>query len=155
MSWLTNKLAQAVAGKELEQLHRIKTDLQMYRRWLAEFPEIALLLDTIAANHSLPGCYDQVNCQDVMRLREQMRGLAKPCASQIANSEAQAGLYRNGEAHEIRASLAVMKARGMEVIPSAGCDNQDAKGYCLGHEENDPQAPLSAGLSHGADHGEH
>lgn len=41
----------------------------------------------------------------------------------------------SGEAHEIRASLAVMKARGMEVIPSAGCDNQDAKGYCLGHKE--------------------
>lgn len=39
-----------------------------------------------------------------------------------------------GKAHEIRASLAVMKAKGMEVIPSAGCDNQDAKGYCLGHE---------------------
>ena len=61
----------------------------------------------------------------------------------------------SGEAHEIRASLAAMKARGMEVIPSAGCDNQDAKGYCLGHEENAPQAPLSAGLSHGADHGDH
>lgn len=41
----------------------------------------------------------------------------------------------SGEAHEIRASLAVMKAKGMEVIPSAGCDNQDAKGYCLGHQE--------------------
>jgi len=44
------------------------------------------------------------------------------------------GLF-SGKAHEIRASLAAMKARGMEVIPSAGCDNQDAKGYCLGHEE--------------------
>jgi hypothetical protein len=39
-----------------------------------------------------------------------------------------------GSASEIRASMAEMKVRGMEVIPSAGCDNQDAKGYCLGHE---------------------
>ena len=61
----------------------------------------------------------------------------------------------SGEAHEIRASLAVMKARGREVIPSAGCDNQDAKGYCLGHEENEPQGQPSAGLSHGANHGDH
>jgi len=59
----------------------------------------------------------------------------------------------SGKAHEIRASLAEMKARGMEVIPSAGCDNQDAKGYCLGHEENEPKGQPSAGLSHGADHG--
>ncbi len=59
----------------------------------------------------------------------------------------------SGEAHEIRDSLAEMKARGMEVIPSAGCDNQDAKGYCLGHEESEPQGQPSAGLSHGADHG--
>lgn len=64
------------------------------------------------------------------------------------------GLF-SGKAHEIRASLAKMKAKGMEVIPSAGCDNQDAKGYCLGHEESKPQGQPSAGLSHGADHGEH
>lgn len=41
----------------------------------------------------------------------------------------------SGKAHKIRASLAEMKARGMVVIPSAGCDNQDAKGYCLGHDK--------------------
>lgn len=61
----------------------------------------------------------------------------------------------SGKAHEIRASLAVMKARGMEVIPSAGCDHKDAKGYCLGHEENKHQGQPRAGLTHGADHGDH
>lgn len=40
-----------------------------------------------------------------------------------------------GLAYEIRASLALMKAKGMEVIPSKGCNNRDEKGYCLGHEE--------------------
>ena len=75
----------------------------------------------------------------------------------IADAEQQTdkqleGLF-SGEAREIRSSLAAMKARGMEVIPSAGCDNQDAKGYCLGHEESKPQGQPSAGLSHGADHG--
>jgi hypothetical protein len=40
----------------------------------------------------------------------------------------------SGTAANIRANLAAMKDRGMEVIPSAGCNNQDAKGYCLGHK---------------------
>lgn len=45
----------------------------------------------------------------------------------------------SGTAANIRANLAAMKSRGMEVIPSAGCDRQDEKGYCLGHESEDPK----------------
>ena len=168
MSWLTKKIAQAVAGKELEQLHRIKTDLQMYRRWLAEFPEISLLLDTIAANHDLPGCYDKVNCQDVMRLREQMRGMAKPSASQTADSEPQASLCRNGEAQECPcnachnerlaanpsddplASLIARARRGMVLCPTCGnkrCPHaNDHRHACTG--SNLPGQPGSAYPNH-------
>lgn len=39
-----------------------------------------------------------------------------------------------GSAIDTRTNLAIMKAQGMEVIPAAGCNNQDAKGYCLGHD---------------------
>lgn len=39
----------------------------------------------------------------------------------------------NGNAASIRAELTNMKARGMNVIPSEGCDNQDVTGRCLGH----------------------
>ena len=38
-----------------------------------------------------------------------------------------------GRAAKIRADLKSMKAAGLEVISSAGCDNRDAKGYCQGH----------------------
>jgi len=46
----------------------------------------------------------------------------------------------SGSATNIRTHLAIMKARGMEVIPSAGCNNQDAKGYCLGHESESEES---------------
>lgn len=75
MSWLTKQIARAVAGKQLDLLFRLQTDLQLYRRWLAEFPEIALLLDNIAANYGLPGGYDTVTYNDVSKLREKMRGM--------------------------------------------------------------------------------
>ena len=38
-----------------------------------------------------------------------------------------------GQASATRMNLAIMKAQGMEVIPSAGCDKQDGTGRCLGH----------------------
>lgn len=46
----------------------------------------------------------------------------------------------SGTAAEIRTSLAIMKANGMEVIPSKGCDNRDSTGRCLGHETMTYQA---------------
>lgn len=46
----------------------------------------------------------------------------------------------SGAAAKIRAHLVIMKAKGMEVIPSAGCTNQDAKGYCLGHESESEES---------------
>jgi len=46
----------------------------------------------------------------------------------------------NLPAAEVRESLARMKASGMEVIPSARCDNRDAGGYCQGH--NDTQGDV-------------
>ncbi len=49
-----------------------------------------------------------------------------------------------GKAHEIRASLAGMQDRGMEVIPSADCNNHDEKGYCLGHDAA-PSCPTCNG----------
>lgn len=42
-----------------------------------------------------------------------------------------------GKAHEIRAELIIMKAQGMEVIPSAGCDKRDRSGRCMGHPTPD------------------
>ncbi|NDI85099.1 hypothetical protein [Undibacterium crateris] len=41
-----------------------------------------------------------------------------------------------GDAKEIRGQLDSMKKQGMEVIPSEGCDNQDATGRCLGHSNS-------------------
>jgi hypothetical protein len=38
-----------------------------------------------------------------------------------------------GAASATRTNLAIMKAQGMEVIPSAGCDKRDSTGHCLGH----------------------
>jgi hypothetical protein len=38
-----------------------------------------------------------------------------------------------GRSSAIRTNLTLMKAQGLEVIPSAGCDKKDATGYCLGH----------------------
>lgn len=38
-----------------------------------------------------------------------------------------------GTASETRTQLAIMKAKGMEVVPSAGCDKQDSTGRCMGH----------------------
>ncbi len=38
-----------------------------------------------------------------------------------------------GDAISTRANLVIMKAQGMEVIPSEGCDKRDSTGRCLGH----------------------
>ena len=37
-------------------------------------------------------------------------------------------------AGQVKKMLREAKAAGMEVIPAAGCDNYDEKGYCKGHE---------------------
>ena len=56
-------------------------------------------------------------------------------ASAERNTDSQLEGMFQGKAHETRASLAILKAQGREVITlAAECDNQDAKGYCLGHE---------------------
>lgn len=39
----------------------------------------------------------------------------------------------NGSAASTRATLVEMRARGMKVIPSEGCDKRDVTGHCLGH----------------------
>lgn len=37
-------------------------------------------------------------------------------------------------AGQVKKMLRDAKAAGMVVIPAAGCDNYDEKGYCKGHE---------------------
>lgn len=49
-----------------------------------------------------------------------------------------------GSAHQIRASLAIMKAQGMEVIPCEGCDNRDKTGRCQGHDADTTAAHEAA-----------
>ena len=53
MNWLKDKLKWAIASKELNQLQYLKTDLQTYRQWLAEFPELAFALDHLAKMNSI------------------------------------------------------------------------------------------------------
>lgn len=40
-------LKRLLAKKELEELHRWRLHWDSYRRWLAEFPEIAITLDNL------------------------------------------------------------------------------------------------------------
>lgn len=63
-----------------------------------------------------------------------------PIASAEAKSDDELTEMFGGSAESIRNILSAMKARGMEVVPSVGCDNQDAKGYCLGHPAK-PEPP--------------
>ncbi|WP_428719111.1 hypothetical protein [Undibacterium curvum] len=76
MNWLKNKLKWAIAGKELNQLQRLKTDLQTYRQWLAEFPELAFALDHLAKMNSISTItFDDVDGMDISKLREHLRKL--------------------------------------------------------------------------------
>lgn len=108
MSWLTERIAWAVAGDELELLHALKSDLLLYRRWLGEFPEIAMLLDNIAANYGLSG-FDEVTYLDVSSLREKMRarqlGFRQPFLMRAAKT------LRDGETERAdRAERALIRA---------------------------------------------
>lgn len=55
-------------------LHRLRTTLIEYRRWLSEFPDVARVLDNINANYNIaPGAFETVTYEDVSKMREDMR----------------------------------------------------------------------------------
>lgn len=47
INWILNAVKQTVAKKELEKLHRYEILTRQYRQWLAEFPDIRLILDNM------------------------------------------------------------------------------------------------------------
>ena len=60
--------------KAVRLAERLTIDLITYRRWLAEFPEIALLLDNISANYNIaPAAFNEVTYSEVSSLREKLR----------------------------------------------------------------------------------
>ena len=76
MKWIIRKLKWMLAGRELQQLHALKADLMLYRRWLSEFDDVSLMLDVLAIHHGLPsGGFDDVSNRDISALREEMRKL--------------------------------------------------------------------------------
>lgn len=76
MNWLKDKLKWAIASKELNQLQYLKTDLQTYRQWLAEFPELAFALDHLAKMNSINTItFDDVDGMNISELREHLRKL--------------------------------------------------------------------------------
>lgn len=61
LNWLKNRFKWWVAGKELTELHRWRSQYHLYRRWMAEFPDVSEALDSLEAaarggglNSSLP-----------------------------------------------------------------------------------------------------
>lgn len=75
MKWLIEFLKWKIAGRELEQLHRLKADMMEYRSWLNEFPEIAAVLDNLAVRHGFHRGLVFDNCQHkgVAELRKVLR----------------------------------------------------------------------------------
>lgn len=79
MNWLKNNLKWAIAGKELSQLQRLKTEMQAYRQWLAEFPEIAFLLDHLAKKNGINALtFDDVDGMGIFEFREKLQSLRLP-----------------------------------------------------------------------------
>lgn len=72
-----------IARKEIEKLHRYSATWQQYRRWLAEFPEIAIVLDNFEAEvngkkslnicwpPSETGPWSVSNLRDILRQRKE------------------------------------------------------------------------------------
>ncbi|PXX49028.1 hypothetical protein [Aquitalea magnusonii] len=76
MRWLAWKLKWAFARRELNRLHHLQSDLMLCRRWLAEFDDVALMLDVLAKHHGLPaGGFDDVPNISIQELRHKMRQL--------------------------------------------------------------------------------
>lgn len=66
-NWIKRKLAYMFAGDEMLELERWRVMSEEQRRWLAEFPEVAMALDNLIADgKGLEGMHIQV-------LREKMR----------------------------------------------------------------------------------
>lgn len=75
---LKHKLKWLFAEKELNELYSLKTELQLYRRWLGEFEGISMVLDNIASKHGvIDASLGLHRIIGISELREQLRKLNK------------------------------------------------------------------------------
>lgn len=80
---ILENLKWAIAGKEMQELYHWRSQWEDYRRWLAEFPEIAITLDNF--KNSINGTISMDACHPpgisgpwtVSSLREHLRSISK------------------------------------------------------------------------------
>ena len=106
MNWLIDKLKWAVAGKELNQLHSLKKDLQMYRQWLAEIPELAFTFDHLAKMNGInTATFDDVQLMDIWKLQEHLRAVRRLSIVDIKNKHDTEKELLKMQAQQYRAAL--------------------------------------------------
>lgn len=69
-----------VAGKELEELYKWRSEWEEYRRWLAEFPQVAMALDNMRSEingEALDACHPpgRNGPWTIRGLRDRMRAM--------------------------------------------------------------------------------
>lgn len=70
-NWIKRKLAYMFASKELDELERWRVMAEEQRRWLAEFPDVAVALDNlIADSKGLEGRSIHVVREEMRRQRD-------------------------------------------------------------------------------------
>lgn len=60
MNWLRNRLKWLIAGDEMAEVERWRVRCSEYDRWLAEYPDIALVLRNLHQRASGEGCTSNI-----------------------------------------------------------------------------------------------